>query len=264
MYVSSIPDLVLFCDESHFGQKTEHANFLGGLITKGEYVQEVWSVLRKAVADMPRNSREIKWGHLSQQNYQHYEALVQAMYSLVKSRKAKLRLFCTRRHQVEARFSNTKGSETYFNLYLQFLSSDFGLLENRPNWQSVGFALDEGNNRGPFAVRFEKKLEGYFMRKARDGSVVKPQLYWVDSKDRLPLNVTDLFLGAWAYRLNRLDVGKSADHPKVRLASLIFKELVPKLVPAPYSLTVATYSSQQTLQQATWQNLYRQRFFKHI
>jgi hypothetical protein len=260
---NGIPDLVLFCDESHFGQKTEHANFLGGLITKGEYMQEVWATLQAAVAGMPNGSREIKWGHLSQQNYDYYDSLVKTLHSLVKARKAKLRLFCTRRDQIDSRFSNAKGSETYFNLYFEFLSSDFGLLDNRESWGTVGFALDEGNNRGTNAKNFEEKITGYFSRKCKTGATVKPQIIWVDSKDRLPLSVVDLFLGAWSYRLNGLGVGKDSGHPKRRLSDLIFGELVPDIAPAGYSTTRASFSSDLTLPQATWQNLYRQRFFKH-
>ena len=260
---NGIPDLVLFCDESHFGQKTEHANFLGGLITKGEYMQEVWATLQAAVAGMPKGSREIKWGHLSQQNYDYYETVVRSLHSLVKVRKAKLRLFCTRRDQIDSRFSNAKGSETYFNLYFQFLSSDFGLLDNRESWETIGFALDEGNNRGTNAKKFDEKVMGHFSRKCKDGKIVKPQIIWVDSKNRLPLNVVDLYLGAWSYRLNGLGEGKDSGHPKRRLSNLIFGELVPDIAPAGYSPTRASFSSDLTLPQATWQNLYRQRFFKH-
>ena len=263
MSLGSTPDLVLFCDESHFGHKTEHANFLGGLITKGEYVQEVWATLEEALNGMPKQSREIKWGHITQQNYRYYELAVRTLYSLVKARKAKLRLFCTRRQQIDIRFANAKGSETYFNLYFQFLSSDFGLLENKQNWETLGFALDEGNNRGANALKFEDRLRTYFSRKSKAGGVVKPEIYWVDSKGRLPLNVVDLFLGAWSYRINNKDVLRNVDHPKQRLSSLIFSELVPDLVPGTYALTAATFSPKQTLPQATWQNLYRQRFFKH-
>ena len=260
---NGIPGLVLFCDESHFGQKTEHANFLGGLITKGEYMQEVWATLQAAVAGMPNGAREIKWGHLSQQNYDYYERVVRSLHSLVKARKAKLRLFCTRRDQIDSSFSNAKGSETYFKLYFQFLSSDFGLLENRESWGTVGFALDEGNNRGTNAKNFEEKITGYFSRKSKAGMIVQPQIIWVDSKDRLPLNVVDLYLGAWRYSLNGNGVGRDAGHPKRRLSDLILRELVPDIAPAGYSTTRATFSSELTLPQATWQNLYRQRFFKH-
>lgn len=258
-----IPDLVLFCDESHFGQKTEHANFLGGLITTREHVQQVWAVLRAAVNGMPNGAREIKWGNLTQQNYEYYESAARTLHSLVSARRAKLRLFCTRRHEIDARFSNAKGSETYFKLYFEFLSSDFGLLQNKQNWQTVGFALDEGNNRGANALKFEERLGRFFSRKTKNGSVVRPQIFWVDSKDRLPLNVVDLFLGAWSYRINKQDVGKGLGHPKRRLSALIFDELVPSIAPGSYALTRATYLPEMSLPQATWQNLYRQRFFKH-
>jgi hypothetical protein len=123
--------------------------------------------------------------------------------------------------------------------------------------------LDEGNNRGTNAKKFDEKLTGHFSRKCKDGKILKPQIIWVDSKDRLPLNVVDLYLGAWSYRLNGLCSGKDPGHPKRRLSDLIFGELVPAIAPAGYSTTGASYCADQSLPQATWLNLYRQRFFKH-
>lgn len=136
-----------------------------------------------------------------------YTGLVDTIFDLLEEDKMKIRIFFRHNKFIPKYLDRRQMNEEYSLLYYQFLKHAFGFIYSNPTDRIVdlNIALDEM----PIDEQEKKKFKGYLVHLSSDEKYKKAKIrvkeenvYEVDSKRFLPLQVVDLILGAICFRLN--------------------------------------------------------------
>ena len=196
----------IWCDESD-SEGAFYSNFYGGILIRSLDLPHVLKRLQDKVVELHIEKEEIKWQKVNKHMFAPYMELVNLIFDLLDEDKIKIRIFFRHNKYVPKYLNRRQMNEEYSLLYYQFLKHAFGLEYSNPTDRIIdmNIALDEM----PIDQVEKKKFKGYLVRltdydkfKNAKIRIKETNVYEVDSKRFLPLQVLDLILGAICFRLN--------------------------------------------------------------
>lgn len=196
----------VWCDESD-SEGAFYSNFYGGILIRSMDLPYVLHKLEMRVKELGIDREEIKWQKVNKLMLAPYTGLVDTIFDLLEEDKMKIRIFFSLNKYVPKYLDRRQMNEEYSLLYYQFLKHAFGFIYSNPTEKIVdlNIALDEM----PIDEQEKKKFKGYLVHLSMDENYMKAKIrvkeenvYEVDSKRFLPLQVVDLILGAICFRLN--------------------------------------------------------------
>ena len=196
----------IWCDESD-SEGAFYSNFYGGILIRSLDLPHVLKRLQDKVVELHIEKEEIKWQKVNKHMLEPYMELVNLIFDLLDEDKIKIRIFFRHNQYVPRYLNRQQMKEEYSLLYYQFLKHAFGLEYSNPTDRIIdmNIALDEM----PIDQVEKKKFKGYLVHltdndKFRNAKIrIKEEnVYEVDSKRFLPLQILDLILGAICFRLN--------------------------------------------------------------
>ena len=196
----------VWCDESD-SEGAFYSNFYGGILIRSMDLPYVLHRLETRVKELGIDREEIKWQKVNKMMFAPYTRLVDTIFDLLEEDKMKIRIFFRHNKFIPKYLDRRQMNEEYSLLYYQFLKHAFGFIYSNPTDRIVdlNIALDEM----PIDEQEKKKFKGYLVHLSSDEKYKKAKIrvkeenvYEVDSKRFLPLQVVDLILGAICFRLN--------------------------------------------------------------
>lgn len=196
----------IWCDESD-SEGTFYSNFYGGILIRSMDLKRVISRLTSKISELNIGNEEIKWQKVNKRMYEPYKSLVDLIFDLLEEDLIKIRIFFRQNKYIPKYLNRQQMNEEYSKLYYQFIKHAFGFIYSNPSNKIVdlNIALDEM----PIDQREKIKFKDYLVRlsdnekyKSAKIRIKEENVYEVDSKRFLPLQVLDLILGSICFRLN--------------------------------------------------------------
>lgn len=196
----------IWCDESD-SEGAFYSNFYGGILIRSMDLHRVLKLLKEKVEELHLEREEIKWQKVNKRMLAPYLELVNLIFDLLDEDLIKIRIFFRHNKYVPKYLTRQQMNEEYSLLYYQFLKHAFGFEYSNPTDRTIdmNIALDEM----PIDQVEKKKFKEYLVHlteseKFKDAKIrIKEEnVYEVDSKQSLPLQILDLVLGAICFRLN--------------------------------------------------------------
>lgn len=219
----------IWCDESD-SEGAFYSNFYGGILIRSMDLHYVLNRLRARIQELGIDREEIKWQKVNRMMFAPYKSLVDTVFDLLEEDKMKIRIFFRHNQYVPKYLDRRQMNEEYSLLYYQFLKHAFGFIYSNPTDRIIdlNFALDEM----PIDELEKKKFKGYLVHLSEDKNyklakirVKDENVYEVDSKRFLPLQVVDLILGAICFRLNDKHRQKLPDMRKRGVRTIMKEKL---------------------------------------
>lgn len=196
----------IWCDESD-NEGVFYSNFYGGILIRSIDLPHVLHRLEAKIHELNIDREEIKWQKVNKHFFTPYKQLVDLIFDLLEDDLIKIRIFFRHNQYVPKYLNRQQMNEEYTLLYYQFLKHAFGFEFSNPTGRTINLniALDEM----PIDQQQKQKFKSYLVHlsdneKYKDAKIrIKPEnVYEVNSKRNLPLQIVDLILGAICFRLN--------------------------------------------------------------
>lgn len=196
----------IWCDESD-NEGAFYSNFYGGILIRSIDLPKVMKRLKDKVTDLHLEKEEVKWQKVNKHMFSPYMELVNLIFDLLDEDLIKIRIFFRHNKYVPKYLNRQQMNEEYSLLYYQFLKHAFGFEYSNPTDRIVDLnvALDEM----PIDQVEKKKFKNYLVKLSENERFKEAKIrikddnvYEVDSKKFLPLQMLDLILGAICFRLN--------------------------------------------------------------
>ena len=194
----------IWCDESD--HKGKHcSNFYGGALVKSEDLHEVQTTLQQACRKLHLFD-EIKWNKVSEHYVGKYKKAMDAFFKLVAAEKIKVRIMFTQNNGSTTPPGRYR-TESFFDLYYQFIKHAFGLPFSNGNGEDIYLRLYF--DCLPHTQQRRQVFKDYIRALQKSGpfqlarlKIRKQDIAEVDSKKHLVLQLLDVVLGAVFFRLN--------------------------------------------------------------
>lgn len=196
----------IWCDESD-NEGAFYSNFYGGILIRSLDLNRVQKRLQDKVNELHIEKEEIKWQKVNKHMFSPYMELVNLIFDLLDEDLIKIRIFFRHNKYVPKYINRHQKNEEYSLLYYQFLKHAFGLEYSNPTDKVIdlNIALDEM----PIDQVEKNKFKNYLVQLTNNEKfknakirIKRENVYEVDSKKYLPLQIMDLILGAICFRLN--------------------------------------------------------------
>ena len=193
--------LHIWLDESD--KKGEfYSNFYGGICIRSSQLNDVLQIINRKISELNLTPHEIKWQNVNQYFLPSYIEIVDMIFDLLEKDLIKMRIFFHHNQYSPTGLTEEQKSNTYQILYYQFIKNAFGLRYSE-GIERVQLRLDQM----PISNEKKQEFKSFLLRlnkEFRDVGITlhESDIYEVNSKNELPLQIMDLILGSMCFKLN--------------------------------------------------------------
>ena len=183
-----------------------YTNFYGGILIESKNVDLVTNLIVDTF-DVLDIKEEVKWQKVNAYTYEKYIKLVDFIFDLLSNKLIKIRIFFKNRQFVSTGLTKEHQKQEFPILYYHFIKHAFGLQYSNKSNECVFLKihLDNIPLKGKDKETFIKCLYSLNNDPDLDKANIKirrEDIFEVDSKKHLPLQLMDLILGSMCFRLN--------------------------------------------------------------
>ena len=210
--------IYIWLDESD--KKGEfYSNFYGGLLINSNDYTDIINEAQSLVDSLNLNGEEIKWQKVNGFTFEKYKKIVDLIFQLLSSGKAKIRIFFKHNQYEALSLGEIHKRDEFFILYYEFIKHAFGLqyCDYPIDERYIRLFFDDIPARGERINDFKRYLLGLNDIKEFKTNGLKIRqndILEVNSSEHLLLQFLDLILGAMCFRLNNKHKVKQEDTGK--------------------------------------------------
>ncbi len=191
-----------------------YSNFYGGIAIDSSVLNDVLLIIEQKLNDIGLTGHEIKWTKVNEYHLPKYKKVVELIFELLEKRMIKIRIFFHHNQYVPQNLTLEQKHNEYQILYYEFIKNAFGLQYSHGEAGRIQLRLDQM----PLSSSAKRTFKSFLLRLNDDRKFIEAgvtlhesDIFEIDSKNELPLQLMDLVLGAMCFRLNNKHLLKPAN-----------------------------------------------------